>query len=66
VTGLIHINSAIWKIGGLLFYFGRFNFEACDVCKVLMRGSYNLSLDVKVTKNVGRPSCQIITNKFFS
>ncbi len=30
-----------------------------------MRESHNLSVDVKVTKNVGRPSCQIITNKKF-
>ncbi len=35
----------------------RFNFEACNVCKTLMRGSHNLLVDVKVMKNIEGPSC---------
>jgi hypothetical protein len=48
-----------------LILFGRFNFEACNVCKVLMRGSHNLSSDVKMTKNIRRPNCRIIANNVF-
>jgi hypothetical protein len=29
-----------------------FNFEACNVCKALIRGSYNLSVDVKVGESM--------------
>ncbi len=36
---------------------GRFNLEACNVYKALMKGSHNLSVDIKVTKNVGGPNC---------
>jgi hypothetical protein len=35
------------------------------VCKALIKGCHNLSIDVKVAKNVGGPNCQIIANKFF-
>jgi hypothetical protein len=31
-----------------------------------MKGSHNLSIDAKVTKNVGGANCQIITNNFFA
>jgi hypothetical protein len=52
------------NIVSFLFYlFDKFNLEACNVCKALMKGSHNLSTNVKMTKNVGRPSCLIITNK---
>jgi hypothetical protein len=37
--------------------FGKFNLEACNVCQILIKGSHNLLVDVKVTKNVGRPNC---------
>jgi hypothetical protein len=30
-----------------------------------MRGSHNLSVDVKMIKNVGGTSCPIIANKLF-
>jgi hypothetical protein len=30
-----------------------------------MRGFHNLLGDIKVTKNVGGPNCQIIANKIF-
>ncbi len=44
---------------------GRFNLEACNVYKALMKGSHNLSVDIKVTKNVGGPNYLIITNIYF-
>jgi len=47
------------------FKFKKFNFEACNVCKILMRWSHNLLVDVKMMKNVGKPSCWIITIFFF-
>jgi hypothetical protein len=48
-------------IGGLLFYLRDLIF----VCKILMKGSRNLSTNVNVTKNLGRPSCWIIVKKNF-
>jgi hypothetical protein len=54
------------QIKGFLILFQRFNLEACNVCKVLMKGSHNLSVDVKITKNIRRPSCRIIANNFFT
>jgi hypothetical protein len=44
--------STIWTNWRSFILFGRFNLEACNVCKILMRGSHNLSIDVKVTKDV--------------
>jgi len=45
--------------------FGRFNLEACNVYKALMKGSHNLLVNIKVKKNVGGPSCLISRNNFF-
>ncbi len=56
MTGSIHINFAIRTDWRFPILFGRFYFEACNVCKVLMRGFHNLLGDGKVTKNVGQPN----------
>ncbi len=45
--------------------FGKFSFLTCKVYRAFMRGSHNLSIDLKVTKNVGRPICLMIINNFF-
>jgi hypothetical protein len=46
--------------------FRKFNLKTCNnVCKVLMKGSHNLSIDVNVTNIVEGPSCFIIINKLF-
>jgi len=45
--------------------FKRFNFEACNVCKTLMRESHSLSVDVKIITNVGGLSCQSLQIFFF-
>ncbi len=57
MIGSIHINFVVLIDYMSLFLFERFNFEACNVCKTLMRGSHNLLVDVKMMKNVGGPSC---------
>jgi hypothetical protein len=57
VIGLIHINFDMRTYWRSSILFGRFNLEACNVCKTLMKGSHNLSENVKMTKNMGRPSC---------
>jgi len=56
---------AIWRDSKSFILSGRFNLEACNVCKYLMNGCHNLLVCVKVIKNVKRPSCLIIKNKFF-
>ncbi len=56
VTRLICIKSIVWTSWRSFILFGRFNLEASNVCKVLMRKSHNLSIDVKVTINIGGPS----------
>ncbi len=57
MIGSIHINLVVLIDYMSLFLFGRFNFEACNVCNTLMRGSHNLLVDVKMMKNIGGPSC---------
>jgi hypothetical protein len=59
------IKSATWKYYKYSSLFGRFNLKTCDACRALMRGFHNFSLDVKMIKNVGGPSCLIIKNKLF-
>ncbi len=57
--------SNMWIDWRSFILFGKFNLITCNVCKALIKGCHNLSIDVKVAKNVGGPNCQIIANKFF-
>ncbi len=66
MTKSFGINSTIQTYYKSYILFEKFNFETCNVSKILMKGSHNLSTNVKVTKIVGRPSCLIIANNFFS
>ncbi len=65
MTKSLGINFTIRTYCKSYILFEKFNFEACNVSKILMRKSHILSANVKVTKNVGRPSCLIIANNFF-
>jgi len=50
VIGLIYMNFVIRTDGKFFILFGRFNLQVCNVCKVVMKGSHNLLVHVKVTK----------------
>jgi hypothetical protein len=57
----VNLNQSIMWIDWRSFIlFGKFNLITCNVCKNLIKGSHNLSINVKVAKNVRGPSCQIL------
>jgi hypothetical protein len=53
------------KIGSLFILVGKFNLVARNVCKTFMKEFHNHLVNVKVTNNVEKPSCQIIANIFW-
>jgi hypothetical protein len=48
---VIHIDNVIWTNCRSYVLIWRFNFEACYVCKVLLKGPHNISIDVNTTKS---------------
>ncbi len=65
MTWSLCIIYVMWMAWRSFIFLRKFHFVACNAWIFLMRGFRNLLAYVKVTKNVERPSCQIIANDFF-
>ncbi len=48
----IHINSIIWRNWRSSILFGRFNLEACNMCKTFMKKSHSFLINVKWLKTL--------------